>query len=403
MKPRLLVFTSTFPRWVNDTDPPFVYELCRRLTEDFDIHVVTPIYPGAAREQVIEGIQVTRFRYFLPAYEKLAGATGILPTIRNNKLYYLVVPFFLLASFFALWSATRKLRPTLIHAHWIIPQGAIAYIVGEVCNTNYVVTAHGADVFGLKGRFFDSVRSIVMRNAAAVTVVSRALEDMLRSGMKGVSEIDVVPMGVDSLSFSGNAEENLSETDKAKRSRNLLYVGRLTEKKGVRYLLLAVAEARKNYPDIHLTVVGSGELQYELEELSRFLGLADTVHFVGGLPNAMLPEIYRKHGIFVAPSIEARGGDTEGFGLTLVEAGMAGCLVISTGVGGTTDILQDGVTGLKVEQKNERDLAAKIVYALNNPTTMQEITKRMKARCISNFDWQVISEKYLATFKKIST
>ena len=83
MKPRILVFTSTFPRWQNDTDPPFVYELCKRLTDDFDVHVLTPHYPGAKYEEIFCGVTVRRYRYFLPKFEKLAGSVGILPTLRR--------------------------------------------------------------------------------------------------------------------------------------------------------------------------------------------------------------------------------------------------------------------------------------------------------------------------------
>lgn len=401
MKLRLLVFTSTFPRWENDTDPPFVYELCKRLTDEFDIYVVTPMYPGAAREQVIDRIHVMRFRYFLPAFEKLAGATGILPTIRNNKFYYLVVPFFLLASFFALWSAVRRVQPALIHAHWMIPQGAIACLVGKISRIRYVVTAHGADVFGLRGKSFDTVRTIIMRHADAMVAVSKALRDKLLSGNEDNCRIDIVPMGVDSMSFSRKEQSNFSENEKGKRSRNVLYVGRLTEKKGVRYLLEGIANVKKYYPDVRLTVVGSGELESELTELAHILGLAETVHFTGGLPNILLPDLYRVHNIFVAPSIEARDGDTEGFGLTLVEAGMSGCLVISTGVGGSSDIVVNGETGLIVKQKDSYAIEQALKFAFENPEKMEEIARNTVMKFNRIYDWLIIAGRYGKIYKDV--
>ena len=128
MKPKVLVFTSTFPRWKNDTDPPFVFELCKRLTDEFEIHVLTPHYPGAKYEEIFGEITVKRFRYFLPKFEKLAGSVGILPTLRRNKFYLLMLPFFILAGFVSLLTYTRKIKPDLIHAHWIIPQGFLVYL-----------------------------------------------------------------------------------------------------------------------------------------------------------------------------------------------------------------------------------------------------------------------------------
>jgi hypothetical protein len=63
-KPLLLVVTSTFPRWPGDREPPFVFELCRRLVENFEIHVLAPHTHGARRQETMDGIKVTRFPYF---------------------------------------------------------------------------------------------------------------------------------------------------------------------------------------------------------------------------------------------------------------------------------------------------------------------------------------------------
>ena len=69
---KILVLTSTFPRWKDDVEPPFVYELCRRLSETFLVHVLAPHTSGAAIEEQLDGIQVTRYRYFFSRWESLA-------------------------------------------------------------------------------------------------------------------------------------------------------------------------------------------------------------------------------------------------------------------------------------------------------------------------------------------
>ena len=88
-KKNLLIVTSTFPRWKNDTDPPFVFELAKRLTDAFNITVLAPNYPGALADETVEEIKIHRFRYFLKKFEILAGSEGILPTLKKNRLFYL--------------------------------------------------------------------------------------------------------------------------------------------------------------------------------------------------------------------------------------------------------------------------------------------------------------------------
>lgn len=402
MKPKILVFTSTFPRWKNDTDPPFVYELCKRLTDEFDVHVLTPHFPNAKYEEILDGITVKRYRYFLPKFEKLAGSVGILPTLKRNKLYLFMVPFFILASFLSLLMYTRKTKPDLIHAHWIIPQGFLVYLTSYFYGKPYIVTAHGADVFGLKQPVFSKMRSLVLRKAAAVTTVSNALKENLNDQRVGGDDILVLPMGVDSECFTASPKiDNITTLEHKRKLTNVLYVGRLTEKKGVSYLIRAIPEVKKHHPDIQLTIVGGGELVAQLKEETLALGIEKSISFQGAVPNSELPKYYASHAIFVGPSIEAKGGDTEGFGLTFVEAAMAGCLLIGTDAGGILDIIQDGETGLLVKQKDCEAIAGKIMYALANPTKMRSMSYNGKLRCIQKYDWKIIAKKYKEIYKEV--
>ena len=95
---KLLVATSTFPRWKNDTDPPFVHELAKRLTGDLDVTVLAPSYPGALAREEMSGLQVYRFRYFFKKLELLAGSEGILPTLKKILFFICWYPSFSLGS-----------------------------------------------------------------------------------------------------------------------------------------------------------------------------------------------------------------------------------------------------------------------------------------------------------------
>src|SRR6266550_2379820 len=86
-KKNVLVLASTFPRWDNDTTPPFVFELEKRLAKDFNIFVLAPHFVGARKHERMEGLTVHRFQYFWPSkMQKLCYEGGILPNIKKNKL-----------------------------------------------------------------------------------------------------------------------------------------------------------------------------------------------------------------------------------------------------------------------------------------------------------------------------
>lgn len=396
MKPKLLVFTSTFPRWRNDTDPPFVFELSKRLLDKFEVLVLAPHYPGAAENETIVGVRVFRFRYFFSKFEKLAGGVGIIPTLRKKKMYYFVVPFFF---FGGLWGLVRLVwtqKPQIIHAHWLIPQGLVCYIVKKITGSKYIITAHGADVFAFQSSLLKPVLRKVLESATYVTAVSKKLKTELVSTYPCLeNKITVAPMGVDYSVFSSGSRNSQTNADgNSHINPTILFVGRLSEKKGVRYLLEAFALLQEELPEARLTVVGSGEEEWNLLNLAKSLNVSKKINFIGAVHNSELPVIYSKNDIFVAPSILARGGDTEGFGLTLVEASMAGCLVIASDVGGISDIITDGKTGFLVEQKNARAIKEKIIEAISDSTRAKQIADNGKKFSRENFDWICVRNKY---------
>ncbi len=397
MKPKLLVLTTTFPRWPNDADPPFVYNLSKRLTRQFDVTVHTPHYPGAKTRELLDGMHIHRFRYNVAPLEKLAGSTGILPTLRVNKIFYVLVPFLVGCQFFSLLFLVRKLRPDIIHAHWLIPQGLVAIIIKRVFRTPVVVTAHGADIFGLQGMLMSSIKNRICLQANRISVVSRSLQQALKSSLPNQSDdvsMDIIPMGTDAKVFSPEKKNDDIRKKYGIKNKILLFVGRLTEKKGVDYLIDAMPMVLKQCPDTRLLIIGNGERADVLKRQAASYGLFDSIDFLGSIPNSDLPAYYATADIFIAPSITAKGGDTEGFGLTLVEAAMSGCLVISTKTGGIEDIIQDGKTGFLVPQKDAKDLAEKIMYSFAHKDEIDKMREAGRIRCIEKFDWSVIAGRY---------
>jgi glycosyltransferase involved in cell wall biosynthesis len=391
---KLLVTTSTFPRWQNDTDPPFVHELAKRLTGDFHVTVLAPNYPGALTREEMSGLKVYRFRYFFKKLELLAGSEGILPTLKKNSLFYLLVPFFLLGELWALIKLTRKIKPNVIHAHWILPQGFIAALAKKITGVPYIVTTHGGDIYGMQGKFSTALKRYALHNAAHTTVVSKDILQTIKKKFGEDIPIDVIPMGVDSQLFHPDKNTRAIREKHKIAGPFLLFVGRITEKKGVQYLIEAMPAVLKKFPECRLLLIGSGEQQQKLVRLTKSFELQDRVLFAGAIPNKELPEYFATADIFIGPSIQAGGGDTEGFGLTFVEAAMSGCIVVASDVGGISDIIQDGETGFLVHEKNPHAIADTLCNILKQIDTLADIKTAARQKMISQFDWQVIAEKY---------
>ena len=316
-RPRLLVLTSTFPRWPDDVEPPFVFELSRRLTDLFDITVLTPRTPGSLERETMDGLEVIRFPYFIRRWENLAAhGGGILSRLRANPLNYLLVPPFLFGQVWALVRLLRRHNWDLIHAHWLIPQGIVALIARWLARrpVRLVCTSHGGDLFALRGGLFQRLKRAVLHASARITVVSAAMRDEVLALGVDKDKVTVIPMGVD-------LQQWFTPDPLIVRHLNeLLFVGRLVEKKGVDRLLKALPRVLQAFPDTRLTIAGGGPLESDLRQLAESLGICRCVDFRGMVPQTELPALYRRAKLFVAPFQVASSGDQEGFGLVLVEA-----------------------------------------------------------------------------------
>jgi glycosyltransferase involved in cell wall biosynthesis len=388
-RPSLLVLTSTFPKSINDSTPPFVFQLCSHLLPHFDVTVLTPAVSKAPEAETLQGVKVQRFHYFWPRpLERLADG-AILENLSRSPWLYLQAPFLVLFELIAALRLARATRPDVIHAHWFVPQGIVAVLVSRILKIPVVVTAHGGDVYGLRGRLSDALRKALASRCEAITVVSRDMATKVPQVTSHRGEPPkVMPMGVDTQRFSARRERG-RDSDQI-----ILFVGRLAEKKGVEYLIRAFPDVLVQHPDARLVLVGDGPCRGELETLSSQLGLANRVRFAGAQPPAELPRFYGDSRMFLAPSVVAMSGDTEGLPVVLPEAMAAGCPAIGTSVGGIPDIVVSGRTGLVVEPRSPEALAAAINQLLDSPTEAQRMGALARRWVRRKFDWRQVAKRY---------
>lgn len=388
-RPRLLVLTSTFPRWQNDHEPPFVFELAHRLTERFDVTVLAPHVAGAARKERMNGTNVRRFRYAPARLEQLAYDGGIPTKLRLRPWLILLVPLFLVAQTIAAVRIIRQQRPVAVHAHWIIPCGIIGALSKWFAAEPFhlVITAHGADVHAFNRRPVISLKRWALRSADVVATVSRAMRDRIATITPAADRLVVAPMGVDLQS------RFFPPAAPASRCR-LLFAGRLVEKKGLTDLLDAVALLRPTFPDLDLVIIGDGPLAQALKEKTERLQLNDTVRFLGSVPNDAVPDIMRTSQLAVFPFKTARGGDEEGLGLVVVEAMGCGVPVVVGAVPAVLDVVEHERNGLLVPSDDPTALAQAIMRLLTDRQFAERLSTQARQDVIGRFDWQSVADTY---------
>ncbi len=329
--PRLLVLASTFPARPDDGTPAFVRDLAVREAQEFEVRVVVPRVPGSRSTEVVQGVDVRRFRFFPSRWEDLADG-AIIENLRARRSRWLQVLPFMLAEAVAVRRHVRDFRPDVVHAHWIIPQALVATLVAP--GVPRVVTTLGGDLYALRAGPLQRLKSFVLRRAARVTVMNEEMADLVRE--LGAREATVSPMGADLTVFSRVAAARPDTPGPAR----LLFVGRLVEKKGLTVLLDALRAPELS--GVALTVVGDGPLRADLE--ARAAGL--DVSFVGQQGRQELAGIYGQHDVIVVPSVLASSGDKDGLPVALLEAMGSGCAVVASDLPGINEAVrsdQDGV------------------------------------------------------------
>ena len=397
-RPRVLVLTSTFPRWENDTEPAFIFELSRRLTVSFDVTVLSPRTPGSKRKENMAGLRVIRFPYFFSQWEKLAmHGGGILNQLKTNPAYYLMVPFFLLGQLLAIIRLVRNEHFDLIHAHWLIPQGFIAalgmWIAGK--NVPLLCTSHGGDLFALKGKGLQRLKRRIMDKSAALTVVSKAMKKTVVDMGVAPDKVEVIPMGVDLKGLFTPDPGVQRKTDE------LLFVGRLVEVKGLQILLDAMPKVLAKHPGIRLVVAGAGPLESELRASAAKLNMTDCVDFLGMVPQLKLPSLYQQATLAVFPFIVTKSGVQEGFGLVVVEAMGCCCPVIAGDLPAIHDTVVHEENGLIFPSGNAQVLADSILKLLDDPEFRARLAGEGRKSVVQNFDWEIIAGKYAEIYGKL--
>ena len=262
--------------------------------------------------------------------------------------------------------AIAETQPVVLHAHFgssALPASRIA----RALRIPLVVTYHGMDItVAATTRAEVERRHRAFAAADRVIAVSGFIAEVLRKAGCPPEKITVHFIGVDTARFTPwaghGAAPDARTAAEARSATEVLFVGRLVEKKGVTHLIRAMQEVRRTVPAAELVLAGDGPLRTALEKEclvhgvpARFLGVQTPEQVIG---------LMRRAAVLCGPSIADSRGNAEGLPITFLEAQACGLPVIASMSGGTGEGIVHGETGMLFTPGDERALAGHLLAML---------------------------------------
>ena len=385
---RILHVTTAFPTKPDDVITPWLVELIRRLRQrGHEVEVFTSAYRGRS-DQVVAGIPVYRFRYFWRRWENLTHEETAPDRMRRSLLYRVLPVVFVLAGMVAIWRHSRRHRYDILHVHWPLPLALFGWAAQRAQPARLVTTFYGVELHWGKGslRFLKPFLAWAARRSDRVVAISSYTADEVRR---------IAPVPVEVIPYTTSLP--VAPPRRPGVRGPVLFVGRLVARKGVAYLIEAVARL----PDTVLEIVGDGPERGPLEALVARLQIDDRVRFLGKISSDALAASYAGAAVCVLPSVLDARGDTEGLGVVLLEAMHNGTPVVASRVGGIPDIVEDGVSGLLVPAGDPEALAGALRRVLGDPTLAQRLGEAGRRRVAERFSWDVIVERWEAVYASL--
>jgi glycosyltransferase involved in cell wall biosynthesis len=290
-----------------------------------------------------------------------------------------------------LYQTLNRVQPSIFHVHLNWPLGCKRGLAAAALARVPVIVAT-AQLFGGPKQ-----GSVSFSQRLSLLTVDRflAVSDWVASGLRDVAgvradRIRVVPNGIHFKSFDRMPDGDLRAALSRGSPRPLvLTVARLHEQKGHRYLL----EAAATMPDAIFVLAGDGPLRSDLETMARRLGVDDRVIFLGHRED--IPELLAACDLFVLPSL------FEGHPISVIEAGAARKPIIATAIGGTSEAILNGETGLLVPPADPGALAAAIRTLLASPDLAARMAHAASIRARAEYSAEAICRRTVDVYEEL--
>ncbi|MGI8858512.1 MAG: glycosyltransferase [Thermomicrobiales bacterium] len=402
----IVMLTSSYPLYEGDMTAPFIEEIAAGVAaRGHTVHVVLPDHPRLRRSGMARGVHLHPFAVApVRSWGAAWGYAGSLAgDVAVTKSAVAIAPLALTNAIRAVGHVARQMRPDILHAHWVIPNGPPMAIVARR-QAPLVISLHGSDVFvaerlppaRLAARW-------AFRAAAAVTACSDDLAIRAVRLSAAPARTTVVPYGVDAAQFKPVSDETRAAVRSwyglPPETPLLLCAGRLVYKKGFAVAVAAFASVAARFPDARLVIAGDGPLEGPLRAQAVALGVGERVIFAGRVDRARHPLLVASCDLYLLPSVHDHRGNVDGLPNALLDALAAGCPVIASDVAGVGLAVRDGETGVLVPEQDADALASAIVALLDDPPRRAALGRAARADVTTRLTWAATAAQFERVYR----
>lgn len=374
---RIVLTTDYFPPHLGGGVESVVFEIGRRLVQlGHEVLVLTLATQPGSLNEVMEGMEVRRFQC-LQVTQRLGVQLSV--SWRAGR---------------GIGRALQEFHPDIVNAHnRFFTTTPLALHASRKLGIPTVATLHLGSLESLSGwksataRLHEAtIGRHVLGLSDAIIAVSRAVAEHVTRLAEDRTPVFIIQNGVDRQRFRpGHA-----------MSRNGvrgIFVGRLIANKGPQFLLAALKNPLSRPPGLKLDIVGDGPMRQDLERFVARRGLQTTVNFLGLRRD--VPELLQRSDFFVRPSL------LEGMPLTALEAMASGLPVVMSDVGGTREVVIDGVTGYLIEPGVVSSLQRALAKITSDPSLRLRMGEAGRVQVASHFSWEIATTKTVDVFEQV--
>lgn len=366
---KILMLNHEFPP-VGGGASPITFELSKQLVQmGHRVDVVTMHYRDLPRFETVDGIDI----YRTPAIRK-----------RPDICYTYELATYVPGALFKTVRLARREKYDIIHCHFIVPGGPLAWITSKLTGIPFLITCHGSDVPGYNPDRFKTMHKVLLpswrflvRRTPLLTSPSESLQQLILKSCQN-ARITVIANGIYTERFGKGPKEN-----------SILMCSRILPRKGFQYVIEAAKDMELDW-QVH--VVGEGPYLPELKRLAE--GSKMPIKFWGWLDknDPKFYELFNTSSIFVFPS------EAENFPSVLLEALASGMAIITSTAGGCPEVV--GKAGLLVEP-GDTDGIRKILTKLIDSDQLRRQLSETALKQVQQFNWENIARQYLDCYSQI--